>query len=179
MNRFTALLGVALLMLGATGARANDLPVTAFYGEFQGGAVAENLDSIYFGITARDTDVKIEPAENGFSVSWTSVIRQGGDPSNPNVRRKSSNLTFLPSGRGRIWRATRSEDPLAKGELAWARISGNSLIVYVMVVRDDGHYEIQKYDRKITASGMELVFTRIRDGEQVRTVKGRLVKVAR
>ena len=48
-----------------------------------------------------------------------------------------------------------------------------------MVVRDDGAYEIQKYDRTIQPTGMEMNFTRTRDGEKVRQIKGRLVKVAR
>lgn len=48
-----------------------------------------------------------------------------------------------------------------------------------MVVRDDGAYEIQKYDRTLQPSGMLMNFTRVRDGERVRQVEGRLVKVAR
>lgn len=47
-----------------------------------------------------------------------------------------------------------------------------------MVVLDDGRYELQQYDRTLTGQGMELVFRRLRDGEQARTVKGRGVKVA-
>jgi hypothetical protein len=48
-----------------------------------------------------------------------------------------------------------------------------------MSVRDDGAYELQQYDRRILPTGMELVFTRLRDRDTVRTVKGRLVKVGR
>jgi hypothetical protein len=48
-----------------------------------------------------------------------------------------------------------------------------------MSLRKDGAYELQQYDRKILPTGMELVFTRVRDGDTVRTVKGRLVKVGR
>ena len=48
-----------------------------------------------------------------------------------------------------------------------------------MAIRDDGRYEIQQYERKILPGGMELVFTRLRDGDPVRRVKGRLVKVAK
>ena len=65
------------------------------------------------------------------------------------------------------------------GELSWARITGNTLTVFLMSVRDDGAYELQQYDRKILPTGMELVFTRLRDRDTVRTVKGRLVKVGR
>jgi hypothetical protein len=65
------------------------------------------------------------------------------------------------------------------GELCWARVKDNTLTVFLMVVRKDGAYELQQYDRKILPTGMEMVFTRLRDGDKVRSVKGRLVKVAR
>lgn len=169
----------ALLFLGLGPAVAADLNIKAFFGKFQGGGIAENDDSIYFGVTARDFDVTIAPAGNGFSVTWTSVIRGGGDPNKPNVRRKTTTRTFAPTAKPGVWKAAESKDPLGDGELCWARLKENTLSVYLMVVRDDGAYEIQKYDRTLQPSGMLMNFTRIRDGEKVRQVKGRLVKVAR
>ncbi len=177
IRRLAAAAAVFLAISGA--ARAADLPISAFFGTFAGGAVAENEDSIYFRVTARDTDVVIHPAENGFSVAWTSVIRSGGDPANPNIRRKSTTRRFVASGKAGMFRAVSSGDPLAGKELSWARITGQSLIVYQMVVGDDGAYQIQRYVRTLTGTGMELEFTRLRDGERVRTVKGRLVKTAK
>lgn len=176
IRRYGLAAAVALLLAG--NAAAADLSIRAFYGKFQGGAVAQNEDSIYFGVTARDTDVEIAPADIGFKVTWTSVIRRGGDPSNPNVRRKTSMRTFRATERGGVWQAVESKNPIDGGELCWARINGNTLSVYLMVVGENGAYEVQKYDRTLTGSGMELVFTRIRDGDRVRTVKGRLIKVA-
>ena len=175
---YALLVGLAALT-AAPGAMAADLDIKAFFGKFEGGGVAKNDDSLYFGVTARDFDVAIAPEGSGFSVAWTSVIRGGGTPGNPDVRRKSSSLTFVPGNRPAVWRAVTSGDPVAGAEAAWARITGNTLSVYLMIVRDDGAYEIQKYDRTLSISGMELTFTRIRDGEEVRSVKGRLVKVAR
>ncbi len=176
--RGIALAALILAAAGAGGANAADLGIRAFFGKFHGGGVAENADSIYFGVTARDFDVVIAPEGEGFSVTWTSVIRGGGSPGNPDIRRKTTSLAFEPSARPGIWRAAASKDPLDGGELGWARIQETTLSVYLMVVRDDGTYEIQRYDRKLVPSGMELVFSRMRDGDQVRTVKGRLVKVA-
>jgi len=168
-----------LAMFVAGGAQAADLSIKAFYGKFQGGGVAENDDSLYFGVTARDFDVDIQPADTGFSVSWTSVIRGGGVPGKPESRRKTSMRTFKPSSRPGIWEAAKSKDPVNGGELCWARVKNNTLTVFLMVVRKDGAYELQQYDRKILPTGMEMVFTRLRDGDKVRSVKGRLVKVAR
>lgn len=173
-----ARLSVALLIVlaAATPGRAADLPREAFYGTFSGGGVSSNKDSLYFAITSRDLDVVIRPAGAGFSVEWTTVIRRGGDPKKPDVRRRSTSRTFQPAGRPGLWRCTDSGDALAGEQLCWARIHGNTLTVYEMTVLRDGRYSIQKYDRTLSGSGMELVFTRIRDGEPVRTVKGRLVK---
>ncbi|MGB0630819.1 MAG: hypothetical protein ACPGRZ_08990, partial [Alphaproteobacteria bacterium] len=173
-------LAVAVFLFAAGGsATAADLNIKAFYGKFQGGGIAENDDSIYFGVTARDFDVTIEPAGNGFSVTWTSVIRGGGDPNKPNVRRKTTTRVFESTSKPGVWKAVDSKDPVTEGELCWARLKENTLSVYLMVVRADGAYEIQKYDRTLQPTGMEMLFTRTRDGEKVRQVKGRLVKVAR
>ena len=173
-------LAFAAIWLVLTGtATAADLNIKAFYGTFQGGGIANNEDSLYFGVTARDFDVAIEPAGSGFSITWTSVIRSGGDPKNPDVRRKTTKRTFQPTPKQAVWKAMESREPVTDGELCWARLRGNTLSVYLMVVRDDGAYEIQKYDRSIVPSGMEMEFTRTRDGDKVRRVKGRLVKVAR
>ncbi len=178
MRRLHLRLAVCLALLFTGGAHAADLDIKAFYGEFRGGGVAENADSVYFGVTARDFDVVIAPDGNGFKVTWTSVIRSGGTPGNPDVRRKSAALVFEPTARAGIWRARNSADPVTGGQVGWAHIRNNTLSVYLMVVRDDGRYELQQYDRTIMPTGMELVFTRLRNGEEVRTVKGRLVKVA-
>ena len=44
-------------------------------------------------------DVRIEPKGPGFSVAWTTVTYPGGEDSTAKVKRKSSTLDFLPSGR--------------------------------------------------------------------------------
>jgi hypothetical protein len=56
---------------------------------------------------------------------------------------------------------------------------GNTFTNFIMSFRKDGAYELQEYDRKILPTGMELVFTRLRNSDTVRTVKGRLVKIGR
>lgn len=56
------------MILASGGAQAADLGIKAFFGNFQGGGVSENDDSLYFGVTARDFDVDIQPTGQGFSV---------------------------------------------------------------------------------------------------------------
>jgi hypothetical protein len=175
-------LAVAFMAMAAPGRiQAAGLPISAFFGTFSGGGVAQNDDSVYFAVTARDFDVVIRPdkaAPNGFRVTWTSVIRRGGDPSRPKIRRKSTTRVFVPTGRPGIFRDTSSADPVSGKEMGWARIKDQSLIVYQMVIDDDGAYELQRYERTLSGLGMQLSFTRLRDGERVRRVTGRLVKTA-
>jgi hypothetical protein len=186
MRRVTPLAAAVILGLASlastgvvTAVHAADLPVSAFYGTFSGGGVAENEDSLYFAVTARDFDVIIKPSPNGFVVTWTSVIRKGGTPDKPKVRRKSTTRRFVATARPGIWRGENSGDPLTGGEMSWARIEGQSLIIYQMVLDDQGAYQLQRYARKLTSVGMELTFTRLKDGERVRVVKGRGVKTGR
>ena len=170
---------VMMLLVSVSPLRAQE-PVShdAFYGTWQGTGIAENADSLFFAVTARDLDVVVEPVGNGFEIEWTAVIRGGGDPNNPDVRRRSSSLVFQPSGRPTVYIAEGSGDPLTGGSMSWARVHGRTLSVYELTLNDEGGYELTSYDRTLTDLGMELIFQRIRDGEVVRVVRGRLVKVA-
>lgn len=60
----------------------------------------------------------------------------------------------------------------------WARIKGETLTVYAMHVIDDGSYEMQIYDRTLTADGMRLDFRRHRPGGDVKRITGVLKRVA-
>ena len=176
--RMTGLLTAVILVFGTLAARAQDLPASAFYGTWEGSGVAENADSLYFAMTTRDFDVVIGAAGDGFTVTWTTVIRSGGDPNNPDIRRRQASLTFEPAARPGVYESTDSGDPLDGGVLSWARIDGNTLSIHQMTLNDSGGFELTTSDRTITSLGMELSFRRLRDGEQVRTVTGRLIKIA-
>ena len=157
---------------------AQQLPIDAFYGYFSGSGIAENSDSLYFGVTVRDLDVTIGPEGNGFYVEWISIIRGGGDPAAPNVRERNSRMSFELSARPGIFRALNTGSPLTGEVLAWASIANTTLTVHIMAIRDDGGYEINTYSRTLSGTGMDLNFTSRRNGESIRTVEGRLVKTA-
>ncbi len=103
----------------------------------------------------------------------------GGDVNKPRKRKKGTSRTFVAGTRPGMFNGTTSGDPLAGKELSWARIKENVLIVYLMVIDKDGAYQLQRYERKLVGTGMELTFTRLKDGEKIRTVKGRLIKTGR
>lgn len=168
---------VAALVLAAPAAHAEDadtVDIGAFVGEWGGSAIANNRDSLYFGITVRDMDVVIEEAPEGFTITWTTVIRGGGDPENPDVRRKTTTKTYAQEQPG-VYRAADAEDPLSGGAYSWARLEGNSLIIYMMGI-NEGRYAISKYVRTLTGEGMDLEFSLVRDGKAVRKVTGKLVR---
>ena len=170
-------LAAAVLSAPVTAAAGIDQPASAFFGTFTGTGIAKNRDSIYFAVTVRDLDVRIHPAAGGgFQVNWTTVIRGGGDAARPDIRRKSTTRTLIPAGTPGTFRCADSGDPLAGKVLCWARIRGATLSLFLMTVDEAGTYELQQYDRTLTGTGMTLTFKRLRDGDEVRVVKGRLAK---
>lgn len=174
----SALLFVMFLAAsGSVQAQSNDLPLKAFFGHFQGSGVAENQDSLYFGVTVRDVDVRIGPDNGGFFVEWTSVIRGGGNPSQPDIRRRSQKMTFRPSSNPEVYHAEGSQDPLGEG-YGWAHIDGHTLVVNVLLVDTDGRYTVQTYDRTLKGTGMALRFVSVKHGEPHREVEASLVKIS-
>jgi hypothetical protein len=173
-----SLLAIALMWGFASTAKAADLSIAAFFGVFQGSGIAENADSLYFGTTVRDLDVEIGPgaSNEAFYVKWTTIIRGGGDPNNPNVRRKTQNVVFKSANETGVFRGEGSGDPLNGAPYIWARISGQTLTLYIMTINKSGGYNMQSYARTLNAFGMDLVFRRIRDGEPVRQASAKLTK---
>jgi hypothetical protein len=188
--RLTGLLSALFLVLGATTARAEDLPITAFHGAWQGTGVAANADNLYLFVTPSDLgapvappttvifDVEIAPADDGFAVVWTWVIPNDGDPDHPERVRLEGSLEFEPSERAGVFEATNSGNPLDADVLSWARIDENTLSMHQMVVFDSGGFELVSYEWTLTNIGLEQVFTRLRDGEPIRSGTVRLVKIA-
>jgi len=171
------IVGLALLLLSASpDANAQTLPIDGFYGHFQGSGIAENEDSLYFGVTVRDLDVRIGPEADGFYVAWTSVIRGGGDPNNPDMRKRSQRIAFSPSDRANVFISKSATNPM-NGGLIWARILDQTLTVNVMRIGKNGSYTVQTYNRTIDGTGMALNFINTTDGEPQRQVEARLVKV--
>ena len=178
MRRFALVLMVFGWLVPPGDVRAaGNIAVDAFYGRWQGTGMAETPGSVYFSMTARDMDVQIAPKGEGFTVSWTTVLRQGGDPDNPDVKRKSTTIDFLPTAVPSVFKSTNAGDPLSGEPLTWARIKRQTLTVYLMLIDPEGAYVVQSYDRTLTGFGMELEFRRIRDDEPERRVKAKLIRV--
>jgi hypothetical protein len=118
----------------------------------------------------------VRPEGAGISIAWTTVLRQGGDPDNPNVRRKSNSVNFVPSELSGVYRAIDSGDALARQPVAWAYVNGYTLTMHSLVVLDGGDYVMQTYNRTLSDMGMALEFISVQNGQTVRRVEGRLTK---
>ena len=169
-RRLLAPLLTLAVLFGTSAVQADDLPLQAFYGHYQGSGVAENSDSLYFGVTVRDLDVHIAPEAPGFSIEWTSVIRGGGDPNNPDVRKRTQRMSFVPSGKPGIFDAIGKQDARSPDGLGWASINERTLTVHVLRITDTGDYVIQTYDRTLEGTGMKLKFVNVANGEPQREV---------
>ena len=93
------------------------------------------------------------------------------------MKRTERALVFLLTEEPGVYRPAKVGAPLSDEELSWARIEDRSLIVYLMTISAQGIYEIQSYTRTLGVKNLKLLFTRIRDGERVRKVSGKLRRV--
>ena len=171
------ILGSATL-LPSDAAFGQDAAASAFFGHWKGSGVSESEVSINFRMTARDLDVVITPAGNGFSLAWTTVQRQKGDPNKPEVVRKGSEIVFGPSDRPGVWQEAGSGSRGAGERYAWSRIEENTMTTQIIEVDDEGRSNLHVYRRTLSGTGMSLEFRRLVDGELVRTVDGKLIKFA-
>ena len=175
---FPLLFGLVVLAnanANAAGA-VDDVSFDAFFGQWQGNAVAEEPPGAFFGFTSRDLDIVIGPKGAGFNLSWTTIIYP--EDEGEEVRRRNASIDFLPSDKAGVFRAAGLEDPHGEGGYVWARIEGQTMRVNSLTIDARGRYTLQVYKRTLTGGGMELDFVSIQEDEPLRTVKGRLIKVA-
>ena len=171
------LTGLALMfgMVSVPTPCAGAQPYERFFGDYEGEAISDTDGEL----EQRDLKVSIGPIEDGFSINWVVVTTKTGGK----VKRKEYTVNFKPSGREGIYRsAMRTNvfgqavplDPLQGDPYVWARIEDDALRVHALIIREDGGYELQVYNRVLTPTGLDLSYSRIRDGEVLRTVTGTL-----
>lgn len=172
-------LAIVLLIVAPAAASAQDATIKEFFGTFIGNALIKGDNEF------RDIIVAIEPARNGFSIYTSTVIRKGPLRAVPNVRWRSETQRFVQSDKPHLFEPlirestfTRRREPDLFGgdSVAWASIRGNTLGVYAADVLEDGHYELRVFERTLTDLGLDLRFTRYRDGVIVRQLEGILAR---
>ena len=151
--------------------------IQRFLGEYVGSAdVDENGTEI-----KRDMSVKIEEADEGFSLKWASTIHRADG----RIKEKKYKISFLPTKRDGIYSSAMGVnvfgkaialDPLKGDPYVWSRISGNTITVFSMLIDEVGGYEMQEYHRTLTDSGLDLDYRRVRNGERLKNIRATLVK---
>lgn len=169
----------AIVLLTGQAAVAQEAAIEDFFGTYIGNARIENDGQF------RDIIVAIEPARKGFSIYTSTVIRKGPVRAVPGVKWRAETQNFVKSHMPQLYEpmlresmfAQRRRPKLLDGDtVAWASIRGRTLGVYAMNVLEDGHYELRVYERTLTDLGMDLNFTRYRDGIAVRRLNGILAR---
>jgi len=159
-------------------AAAEDRKISDFYGAYTGQSISVQGE----GLSARDLSVIIRKIDKGFNLAWTTVARK----KDQSTSRKSYSIDFSHSPRKNIWGSAVRRDafgnmqpinPLREGDpFVWATIKGDTLTVYALLITEAGGYELQTYARTLTAQGLTLKFTRLRDGEQLKAINGVLLR---
>lgn len=174
----TVILGLLMAAGGSAWAEAGPPALERFFGRFDGTTVSD----IAGEINVRDIGVEIRPRPRGFNVTWmTSITKDDGK-----VKHLSQSIDFAPTRRPGIFASEMAPDmfghrvpmdPLKGEPFYWARVRGDTLTVYAFRITDQGGFATAVWERRLTAEGMDLMFTRSRDHEPVRRVEGRLQRV--
>lgn len=172
--RFALLALFALLIAPALQAGEDFEP---FIGKYAGKFVSED-DGVQ---KSRDMSVDISETKDGFNVSWKTTTFKHGEP-----KTKSYSIDFIESEREHIYKAAQKKnvfggreplDPLKGDAYAWARVDGPKLTIYALVITENGGYEMQTYDRILMGdNNLHLKFSRIRDGEVLKTIDTNLYR---
>ena len=168
--------GVAILW--AAGAYAADRAIEDFFGEYTGRTISASANEV----KTRDINVEIKEIRRGFNVAWTTVtLRKGAT-----AKRKSYSIDFRKTKRDGIYQSAMRKDvfgnrtpndPMRGDPYVWARIQGDTLSVYALIVTDEGSYDMQVYNRTLTKNGMALDFKRFLEGQEVKSIKGELQRI--
>lgn len=174
----TASVFLASLLCLARPASADSPPYERFFGRFEGDVVVDTHGQM----STRETSVEIKPDGRGFTVEWLTVSPKPDDKD----ARKAYSVKFRSTKREGIYAsAVRTNlfgkavpnDPLKGEPFVWAKISRDTLTVYTLLITNSGQYEMQVNERTLTRDGIDLQFSRVRDGELILTVIGRLKRV--
>lgn len=171
-----AIVASAWLALSVHEAGAN--AIEPFVGDYVGSAEVVDIDGTS---TPRDMSVSIHEIRGGFNVSWsTTTYKQDG-----RIKDEKYSVDFQSSDRPDVYSAAMKRnvfghevplDPMKGEPFVWGRIEGDTLTVFSLFIGETGDYELQQFDRTLTEGGLNLSFSRFRNGEKSRSVETFLEK---
>ena len=177
IDRLAAVAAFVAASFAAASAAPNLPDIKPYYGDWHGTATALSETDEDFPSTKRDIAMTVTPTNlGGFTLSWSTLQRQKGDPKAPLEVLKSTTIEFVPAVQENQWRAKADADPYTGGVIYWARLDARGLTVSSFTITQDGKPEYQTYRRTVSGSSMKLEFSNVKDGKFVRTVKGSLTR---
>ena len=168
----------AMVWLGALPLQAAAANIDAFYGDYIGSANVVDADGTE---TPRDMSVSIHKTKGGFNVSWTTTTYK----LDGRVKDEKFSVDFQASVRPDVYSAAMKRnvfghevplDPMKGEPFVWGRIDGDTLTVFSLFIDENGGYELQQYDRTLAQGGLDLSFSRFRNGIKSRSVETFLTK---
>ncbi|WP_445680602.1 hypothetical protein [Radicibacter daui] len=175
---------LALMLVLAVSTLAGQAAASDLWSPFIGTFAGSTIEKGSGVVEKRDLAVTIKTLDDGqgFNVDWQALIyRPDGS-----IDEKRLDVSFRSSGRGNVYSAAMRHDmfghdvPLdpMKGEpYLWATIDADTLTVNALIIADDGRFEVQSYVRRLTASGLHLMFFRSIDGTKTKTIEADLNRV--
>lgn len=158
------------LLLPASNAAAADFE--RFIGSYAGSAQVESDGAT----RQRDMSVTIAASGKGFEVNWKSISHRADG----RIKEKKYSIDFLPTRRDGIYASAMGVDvfgnptpldPMKGDPYVWGRITGDTLTVFSLLIDQNGGYEMQEYNRTLTAGGLDLDYQRIRNGEKLKRIR--------
>nr|WP_170615099.1 hypothetical protein [uncultured Ruegeria sp.] len=152
--------------------------IAPFLGDYTGSANLVDEDG---SETPRDMSVSIHETDNGFNVSWTTTTYKADG----RIKEQKFSIDFQPSDRPDVFSAAMKRnvfghevplDPMKGEPFVWGRIDGETLTVFSLFISETGGYELQQFDRTLAEGGLNLSFSRFRDGVKSRSVETFLKK---
>lgn len=178
--KIVTLVSIAILQILVFSTRTSfaDTDFEKFYGHYLGTALNETTDET----ANRAIEVTIKAHEQGFNVTWSTTVYRADNK----VKKATFSINFHPrklegvysSGMGKdLFGRSAPLDPLDGDPYIWAFIKANTMTVNSLLVSENGGYEIQTYERTLTGNGMSLVFSRVRNGNVMKQIRGEMSRV--
>jgi len=173
--RLLPFLSLLTLLLAPLQANAED-PFKPFYGEYSGQAVTSVGE-----VEKRELDVSISPLRRGFTLGWSTTVHRASGK----IKQAKFSIDFKSTQRDGVFSSGMRNgkfgnkiplDPLNGDPFVWATVSGKTLVVNSLLVLEDGGYEMQTYKRTLTATGLDLQFSRVRNGKNLKLIEGMLTR---
>lgn len=166
-----------LLLIPVEGAKAAG-SIEDFFGQFAG----EATEMIEGESARRNLDVMIQAYKKGFTVEWTTVIHRASGKTKHanfsiNFKRMSKSGLYRSAMRVNAFGQEVPLDPLDGSPYVWGVLVDKVLTVHSLIILPNGDYEMQSYIRKLTGDGMDVTFTRIRNGKKLKDLHARLKRL--